>query len=298
MHQVRDELGRLAAVEAETEEVAEERPGPASAPEEGDGGVRSGIVPLAAAAARTPTATGAPPPEGSAGPVAVDAAPAPPPPTTPDTTLPVVTGLAGGTATGPGEEHLPVPDDEGPRRRRGPLVAAGVGVALVGAAVVLALVLATTSSTGGGTVAAPAPTTTASRPDTGQDTGTDGGSGDGVASAGPAAPAPGTPDQVAEQQAIIDYYGLIPTDLAEGWQRLTPGYQRNTAGGFAGYARFWGAIRSTSVRGVSPGPGDTVDATVTYVDDGGRTSQERTLFRMVQQGGSWKIDGSQVLSSR
>jgi len=112
------------------------------------------------------------------------------------------------------------------------------------------------------------------------------------------APAQGTSDQVAQQQAIIDYYGLIPSNLQEGWQRLTPSYQRNTAGGFDGYSRFWGAMRQVTVRGVSPGPGGTVDATVTYVYDGGRTSQERTLFRMVQQDGIWKIDGSQVLSSR
>ena len=55
-------------------------------------------------------------------------------------------------------------------------------------------------------------------------------------------------------------------------------------------------MRGVSVQGVSSGPGDTVDATVTYVHEGGSTSQERTLFRMVQQDGIWKIDGSQVIS--
>jgi hypothetical protein len=40
-----------------------------------------------------------------------------------------------------------------------------------------------------------------------------------------------------------------------------------------------------------------VDATVIYVHQDGSTSQERTLFRMVQQDGTWKIDGSQVLGS-
>ena len=53
-----------------------------------------------------------------------------------------------------------------------------------------------------------------------------------------------------------------------------------------------------SVKGVSPAAGDSVDATVTYVYRDGRTSEERTLFRMVQEDGIWKIDGSQILSSR
>ena len=69
------------------------------------------------------------------------------------------------------------------------------------------------------------------------------------------APAQGTSDQVAQQQAVIDYYGYIPTNLPEGWGRLTSSYQRTTAGGFAGYSRFWDAMSRVTVRGVSPGRG-------------------------------------------
>jgi hypothetical protein len=182
-------------------------------------------------------------------------------------------------------------------------------VLLVGAAVVVALVLATRGGAGqAGVASGPAPTT-AEQSDGGTGSGGgDGGGGgdqgggsasdDGAGGGQAAAPASGTPDQVAQQQAVVDYYRLIPSDLPDGWQRLTPSYQRGTAGGFAGYSGFWSSIRRVDVRGVSPGPGDTVDATVTYVHPDGSTSQERTLFRMVQQDGIWKIDGSQVLSSR
>jgi hypothetical protein len=205
-------------------------------------------------------------------------------------------------------------DDDRPRRRRGALIGAGLAVLLVGAVVAVALVLSMRSGDGGATTAGGAAPTTADQPGTastgqasasGDATGTGDGSGSsgssgssGGGDAASAAPvAQGTPEQVAQQQAIIDYYGLIPSNLPEGWQRLTPSYQSNTAGGYSSYAGFWGGMSRVSVQGVSSGPGGTVDATVVYVHQGGRTNRERTLFRMVQQDGTWKIDSSQVLES-
>jgi eukaryotic-like serine/threonine-protein kinase len=347
MHQVRDELGRLAAVEAETDEWAENWPeptgptlpvtpprtdvtGPRSASggspgSAGDGAARSrpGIVPLAAAGAAPEAAIGSAdgaarpagtspgqPSDGAPGRVAIDgiAAPAPRQPTAPGSTLPVPSGAApGATTSWPTDEQDRSEEAGSPRRRRGLLLGLGLAVLLIGA--LLALVLGTTNSNSSGPASSAAgrPGTTgtdqASSSGDGSASGAGSASGDGSttgggSSAAPVAPVQGTPDQVAEQQAIIDYYSLIPSNLQEGWQRLTPTYQRNTAGGFAGYTRFWGTMRQSSVRGVSPGAGDTVDATVIYVYEGGRTSQERTLFTMVQQDGTWKIDGSQVLSSR
>ncbi len=260
MHQVRDELGRLAAVEAETEECSGERPEPT--------------------ASTTPVEPASEP-------------------TLESTTTPVAPVARISVVPRVGEHHPPG-DDDGSRPRRGRLLGVGLAVLLVGAVVVIALVLGTR---GGGRTAGvasgPAPTTA------GQPSSTAGdqppGSGDGAVTGGASAavaPAQGTSDEVARQQAVIDYYRLIPEDLSDGWQRLTPSYQRNTAGGFAGYSGFWGGMRRVDVRGVSPGPGDTVDATVTYVHQDGSTSEERTLFRMVQQDGTWKIDGSQVLSTR
>jgi eukaryotic-like serine/threonine-protein kinase len=284
MHQVRDELGRLAAVEAETDEWPDAPAATApTVPTAEDG--RSERVPLAVAARPTPTR------------------PTRPGPPDPERTVPAPAGGAVDSLAAPAvvEEQ-----DEGPRPRRGRLIAAGLAVVLVLAAVAVVLVLHARGGAGTATASGTPPATT----DNGGATGTDqagsgadtsGGadsSGGADTSGGAAAPSAGTPQQVAQQQAIIDYYGLIPTNLQEGWQRLTPDYQRTTAGGFDGYSRFWGSVRRVTVRGVSPAAGDAVDATVTYVHQDGSTSQERTLFRMVEQDGQWKIDGSQVLSSR
>ncbi|WP_211189766.1 serine/threonine-protein kinase [Actinomycetospora sp. TBRC 11914] len=264
MHQVRDELGRLAAVEAETDEWTGDHREPT--------GPTAPVTPVVPVAVRAPSE-----------------------PTLVSTTAPVAP-----EAGVPDAEAAPGP---GAGRRRRHLVGAGVAVLLVGAVVVAALVLATRSGSQAGVASSPAPTSTGqpggsgSASDGDQATASGGGA---AASGGGAAAAPvqGSPDQVAQQQAVIDYYRLIPDDLSQGWQHLTPSYQRGTAGGFAGYSGFWSAIRRVDVRGVSPGAGDTVDATVTYVHPNGSTSEERTLFRMVQQDGTWKIDGSQVLSSR
>ncbi len=285
MHQVRDELGRLAAVEAETDEWPEERreptgptlpvtppAAPASSP--GNGRGPSGL---------TPREFGRP---GGAV-VALTATPTRTHPTAPVTT------------------EQDEPDDGGRRRRRRRLVGIGLAVVLVGAVVAVALVLGRAGGVGatvGATGTGAAPTTAGEPGSTGTEQASGGGSGGSGGSAGSGsgavAPATGSPDQVEQQQAIIDYYALIPSHLAEGWQRLTPAYQQNTAGGFAAYSGFWGTVQRVTVRGVSPGPDDTIDATVTYVRDGGSTSEERTLFRMVRQDGTWKIDGSQVLASR
>ncbi|GLZ54379.1 serine/threonine-protein kinase [Actinomycetospora sp. NBRC 106378] len=252
MHQVRDELERLAAVDVETDAWTEEAPG------------TSPTVPV------PPTDRPEPMPAG-AGRVAV--APPAPGPTHP---LPL----------------RPQEPDPAPSPRRRPLLI-GLALLLVGAVAVVALVF---STSGGGVTGATTGPSTGAAPSAGSGSGS--ASDDGSDSDSPPAPAPGTSEQVAQQQAIVDYYGLIPSDLAAGWERLTPSYQRNTAGGFAGYSQFWGDMSRVTVRGVSPAPGDSVDATVTYTYRDGRTSSERTLFRMVQQDGGWKIDGSQVLSSR
>jgi eukaryotic-like serine/threonine-protein kinase len=109
----------------------------------------------------------------------------------------------------------------------------------------------------------------------------------------------GTDEQRAQQQAVVDYYALLPGQLDQGWQRLTPDYQQSTAGGFDSYSRFWSQMSAVTVRSVSPAGSNSVDATVSYTYRDGREVQERTVFRMApQDGGGWAIDGSTVQSSR
>jgi hypothetical protein len=170
-----------------------------------------------------------------------------------------------------------------------------LAVAAVVAVVAAFALAAVLSSTGGapnasvpGGTAAPE-TSTESTPAQGVEGGSSGGS-DGSGGSGGSAVS-GTPDDQARQQAVIDYYALIPGQLDEGWQRLTPSFQQQTAGGFDSYRGFWGQMQQVTVRGVSPAGGDEVDATVTYRYRNGREVDERTVFRMVQQDGIWKIDG-------
>ena len=101
------------------------------------------------------------------------------------------------------------PPDEPAGRpgRRRTLIGAGLAVLLVAVVVVVALVL---GSGGGGS---PTATVAGPTPSAAQD------AGDGGSSEAPVAPAQGTSDQVAQQQAVIDYYSYIPTNLPEGWGR-------------------------------------------------------------------------------
>jgi hypothetical protein len=54
-------------------------------------------------------------------------------------------------------------------------------------------------------------------------------------------------------------------------------------------------VVASDVTGAAP---DTVEATITYYFTDGSVSVERTAYRLVQDGGEFKIDSSSVLSSR
>jgi len=198
-----------------------------------------------------------------------------PPATRPATTAPVA-AQDRGDAT---------PDDvapeDGGRRRRWPWVVAVAAVLVVVVAVVLAALLGTPGSRPGASV----PGSTAS-PEAGGGSATTSEAGAGSDSA-----LAGGPEDQARQQAIIDYYGLLPNQLDEGWQRLTPSFRSSTAGGIENYRSFWATIQQVTVRGVSPAGGDEVDATVTYRYADGREVDERTVFRLAFVDGIWKIDG-------
>ena len=193
-----------------------------------------------------------------------------PPATRPATTAPVAA-----------QDRDEVAPEDGGRRRRWPWVAAVAAVVVVVVAVVLAALLGTPGSRPGASV----PGSTASpEAGDGSETTSEAGEGSGGALAG------GLEDQ-ARQQAIIDYYGLLPNRLDEGWQRLTPSFRSSTAGGLENYRSYWATIQQVTVRGVSPAGGDEVDATVTYRYADGREVDERTVFRLAFTDGIWKIDG-------
>jgi serine/threonine protein kinase len=116
----------------------------------------------------------------------------------------------------------------------------------------------------------------------------------------PIAPAvPESPQDIQEQpqQAITDYYALMPGNLSAGWKRLTISYQQNHAGGFTDYQNFWNSVQRVTVIDVSVTQDDAVDATIDYVFKNGRVVEERTSYRLVAEDGLWKIDKSTVQSS-
>ncbi|MGH3913435.1 MAG: serine/threonine-protein kinase [Pseudonocardiaceae bacterium] len=107
---------------------------------------------------------------------------------------------------------------------------------------------------------------------------------------------PDTPEQL--QAAVADYYALMPGNLDAGWTRLTADYQRDHAGGRAGYQAFWDPIERVEVSGISANPPARATATITYFYRDGRVIEERTGFGLVAEDGLWKIGSSSVSSSR
>jgi len=109
----------------------------------------------------------------------------------------------------------------------------------------------------------------------------------------PPPPGGGGSSPNAQMGAVRDYYGLLPDDTSDAWDRLTPGYQAQ-AGGRANYDQFWSGFQSVSVDSTQYSGGQVL-AGLTYTrTDGSQTSETRS-FDMVNDGGILKIADSQVV---
>ncbi|MGN6606658.1 MAG: serine/threonine-protein kinase [Jatrophihabitans sp.] len=139
-------------------------------------------------------------------------------------------------------------------------------------------------STRSTTSAVPAPP--ASNPGDGH--GKDDGKGKGKGKDGKDAAA--APTAADLSQAITDYFTLVPGDLDAAWQRLTPTFQQQRAGGRASFDAYWRSIDHVDVADVAARPPSTVTATLTYHYADGRTVTDATTFTLVRQGGVLKID--------
>lgn len=115
-----------------------------------------------------------------------------------------------------------------------------------------------------------------------------------------ARPTTAPPDggQASPAGTITAYYALMPGNLAEAWNWLTPKYRQHPAGGYGGYQTFWGRIRTVRISDVNPAPANHVDATVEYAFKDGRVVRERHHYTLINQGGRWLIDESTVLNSQ
>ncbi len=113
---------------------------------------------------------------------------------------------------------------------------------------------------------------------------------DGKSSA--SAPQPDGPTEEDMTSFVEDYLATVTTDPASSWERLTPGFQKES-GGLAGYVRFWGTIRSASPTGIRADPDAmTVSYSVVYDAKNGKTSTDEVTLTLVEgEDGALLISG-------
>ena len=199
--------------------------------------------------------------------------------------------------TEPVEAAAPAAEQEPPDRRRLVAIALIVGAVVIGVVVVVyALNQPQPSITAGSSSSSATPTTTAAKTTTTTPAPTSTTPSTAATTPSTTTTAAAPPADVATQlvKAINDYYGLMPSDLTNGWNHMTADYQQNHAGGMAGYQSFWGGVASVQVTDVAATPPGTVVATITYHKKDGSTPVERTTFGLIQQDGMWKIASSSV----
>jgi eukaryotic-like serine/threonine-protein kinase len=242
-------------------------------------------------------------PEPPAAPTPIPAADKTPRKSSSRATTPVLAGSPGPTVSYNPSVPSGSSDSSGvaQSRRRYALIA-GIVAALV---LIAGTILLVTNNSGGNTAAAGSLQTSASQRPTpshsttaAQPSATPSSSPTTAEAAATTAAATSAPPDIATQltDTIIDYYQLMPSNTAAGWNWMTPDYQQNHAGGRANYDSFWAAVRSVSISDVQATLPSTVVATIHYDNKDGSTVVERTSFGLVQEQGSWKIASSSVLS--
>ncbi|MFC4855025.1 serine/threonine-protein kinase [Actinophytocola glycyrrhizae] len=195
----------------------------------------------------------------------------------------------------------PPPDDRTGRRGRAVLFAAVLVVVAVAAALVTSLLnregTPSTAAPSGETTRTTAPTTTSEEPPASEETTepTETTETTTTTTTTTTTPPQQPPQQPADPgAAIAAYYAMMPGSRAEGWNRLSPGYQ---AQGRASYDRWWGRVSSVSASEIATTGPTTVEATVLYAFTDGTRTRERHRYTMLNQNGTWLIDSQAVLSS-
>ncbi|RKT57666.1 serine/threonine-protein kinase [Saccharothrix australiensis] len=84
-----------------------------------------------------------------------------------------------------------------------------------------------------------------------------------------------TPQQ--QEQAIRDYFALMPTNVEDGFVRLTAEMQSNS-GGLDGYKGWWGQVRSIELNSVKINEPYAYEVEITYNMKDNSVSRERRLI--------------------
>ncbi|MFC4003147.1 serine/threonine-protein kinase [Prauserella oleivorans] len=98
------------------------------------------------------------------------------------------------------------------------------------------------------------------------------------------------------EQAVADYYALLPDDPDSAWQELGPGLR---AQGKSAYEDFWNGIERVSlVAGPRALDSATVQVQLDFTTDDGKVTREVHRLGMVTTSGTPRIDSDQLVSSR
>ncbi|MGH3518843.1 MAG: serine/threonine-protein kinase [Haloechinothrix sp.] len=90
------------------------------------------------------------------------------------------------------------------------------------------------------------------------------------------------------EQAVREYYALVPEETDEAWERLGPGLQ---AQGKESYQEFWDTIEDLVVTSAPQATGDTVTVGFEY------TAEDRGRLREVHRLGMVVVDGVPLIDS-
>ncbi|MFC6089607.1 serine/threonine-protein kinase [Saccharothrix lopnurensis] len=96
-------------------------------------------------------------------------------------------------------------------------------------------------------------------------------------SAGPPATYTSTPTRQQQEQALRDYYALVPDNLEDSWARLAPTMQ-NVQGGFESYRNWWDRVESVELDEVEYNEDFAYVIEVTFRMKDGTTSEEKKLI--------------------
>lgn len=166
-----------------------------------------------------------------------------------------------------------VPKRTGVRRRLGYVVAGSVGALLLALLVAVLLTAPRDRSSGG----APPPSTPTSSATT------------------PASHSPAAIDPALLQQAVSEYYALLPDHPDQAWARLGPALQSQ---GQDTYDSFWGGVKDLRVLTPPRAHGNTVTVTISYRTDDHDRIQETHQLGMILSNGTPLIDTDELTSSQ
>jgi len=105
---------------------------------------------------------------------------------------------------------------------------------------------------------------------------------------------PAGPTPAAYEQAVRDYYGLLPGNIAAAWSRMTPAGQQ-MSGGAEAYQAFWSGISSVTVLS-AVASGTQVATALSFVRTDSTTSNESYVINLVDQNGQLMIDTFQKVA--